>query len=110
MGFCRSRHRLDISQPRMVAVLSWPLLFSTRFTLSYFVTRGIPQAYYQIMQSMAHNTTLHQMGIFGKIESVNSFVLGDKFSAEPGRFTSRAGIGYTVLRGQRGHQTIAVLG
>ena len=70
----------------------------------------MPQAYYQITQSMAHNTTLHQVGIFGKIESVNSFVLGDKFSTELSRFTSRAGIGYTVMRGQRGHKTIAVLG
>ena len=69
----------------------------------------MPQAYYQITQSMAHNTTLHQMGIFGKIESVNSFVLGNKFSAELGRFTSRAGYVYS-LRGQRGHKTIAVLG
>ena len=51
-----------------------------------------------------------RVGIFGKIESVNSSVLGDKFSTELGRFTSRAGIGYKVMRGQRGHKTIAVLG
>jgi hypothetical protein len=42
----------------------------------------MPQAYYQIVQSMAHNTTLHQGGIFGKSKSVSPPVQDYKVSNE----------------------------
>ena len=45
----------------------------------------------------AQDTTLHQVGIFGEIESVSPPVLGDKLSTELRRFTPRASIGHQML-------------
>ena len=70
----------------------------------------MPQDYYQIVQSMAQDTTLHQVGIFGEIESVSPPVLGDKLSTELRRFTPRASIGHQDVGCQRSDQTVSVFG
>ena len=70
----------------------------------------MPQECYQIVQSMAYNTTLHQVGIVGEVKGVNPPVLGYKFCTELYHSTSRAGIGHKEVGCQRGHKTVSVLG
>ena len=78
--------------------------------MSCGVALCMPQESYQVMQSMAQDTTLHQVGIFGEIKSVNPPVLGDKFSTELRCFTPRAGIGHKDVGCQRSDKTVSVLG
>jgi hypothetical protein len=59
---------------------------------------------------MAQDTTLQQVGIFGKIESENPPVLSDKFSTELRRFAPRAGIRHQDTGCQGSYKTVSVLG
>ena len=70
----------------------------------------IPYEFYQIVRSMAQDTTLHQRGIVGEIDGVSLPVLGDKFSTELRCFTPRAGISHKDVGGQRSDKTVSVLG
>ena len=70
----------------------------------------MPQEFYQIVQSMAQDTMLHQVGIFGEIERVSLPVLGDKFSTELRCFTPRAGISHKDVGCQRSDKTVSILG
>jgi len=70
----------------------------------------MPQEFYQIVQSKAQDTTLHQVGIIGEIERVSPPVLGDKFSTELRRFTPRTSIRYKDVGCQRSDKTVSVLG
>jgi hypothetical protein len=70
----------------------------------------MPQEFYQIVQSMAQDTMLHQVGIFGEIESVNLLILGDKFPTELRCFASRAGIRHKDVGCQRSDKTVSILG
>jgi len=70
----------------------------------------MPQESYQIVQSMAQGTTLHQVGIVGEIERINPPVLGDKFSTELRCFTPRAGIRHKDVGCQRSDKMVSVLG
>ena len=70
----------------------------------------MPQECYQIVPSIAHNTTLPQGGIFGEVQGINPLVLDDKFGTELCRFTSRASIGHKDMSCQRSYKTVSVLG
>lgn len=70
----------------------------------------MPQEFYQIVQSMAQDTMLHQVGIFAEIENVNLLMLGDKFSTELRCFTPRAGISQKDVGCQRSDKTVSILG
>ena len=59
---------------------------------------------------MAQDTTLHQVGIVGEVESICPPVLGDKFSAELRCFTPRASIRHKDVGCQRSDKTVSVLG
>ena len=68
------------------------------------------QESYQIVQSMAQDTTLQQVDIFGEIESGNLPVLGDKFYAELGCFAHRTGIRHQNVGCQHRDKPVSVLG
>ena len=70
----------------------------------------MPQELYQIVQSMAQDTMLHQVGIFGEIESVNLLKLGDKCPTELRCLAPRPGICHKDVGGQRSDQTVSILG
>jgi hypothetical protein len=59
---------------------------------------------------MAQDTTLHQVGIVGEVESISPPVLGYKFSTELRCFTPRAGIRHKNIGCQRSDKTVSVLG
>jgi hypothetical protein len=70
----------------------------------------IPQEFYQIVQSMAQDTTLYQVGIVGESERVSRPVLGDKVSTELRCFAPRASIRYKDIGCQRSDKTVSILG
>ena len=80
------------------------------FSNGCVVTLWRPQECYQLVQSMTHNTTLPQVGIFREVEGVNPPVLGYKFCTELHRSTPKARIGHKDVGCQRGYKTVSMLG
>jgi hypothetical protein len=70
----------------------------------------MPQESSQIVQSVAQDTMLHYVDIFGEIERVSPPVLGDKFATELGCFAPRASIRHQDIGCQGSDKTVSVLG